>query len=134
MRRLALLLAFLVLTACGPTRQERQDTLNRLVGLTEAAVISQLGVPARSHEANGVRFLAYEERHRGYAAGGYRSGALVGPAGGPPGPPLGTPYGWYQYGYVAVPPPMVERLCVTTVEIAGGLVRRVDLRGDGCGL
>ena len=121
MHRSQFLLGILALAACGPTREERQQAVNRLVGLTEAAVVSQLGLPARTHEADGVRFLAYEERHRGFATGIQRGGGV-------------GPDGWHHYGYVALSPPTVDYFCVTTVEIAAGRVRQITLRGDGCGM
>jgi len=124
MRRILVLFALALLAACGPTRQERQAELNRMIGQTEAAVVSQFGVPTRTFETGGLRFLAYEETRLAYAPGyvGY------GPWGGPWGPG-----GWYAGGFVGFPP-TVERVCETTFEIGAGLVRQVTMRGSGCGL
>ena len=125
MRRIAALAILALLAACGPTRQERQAELNRLVGQPESAVVSQLGLPSRVYETGGIRFIAYEERRVGYAPGyvGY------GPWGYGPGG-LG---GWYSAGYIGFPP-TVERVCETTFEVSGGIVRQVALRGLGCGV
>lgn len=124
MRRIAVLAALALLAACAPTRQERQAELSRLVGQTEAAVVSQLGLPSRVYETGGIRFLAYEERRVGFAPG---YGSHAGPWASPWGP------GWYGYGYLGFPP-TVERVCETTFELAGGVVRQVALRGPGCGV
>jgi len=124
-RILALTLACLVLLAgCAPTRQERLAELNKLVGKTEAEVVSALGVPTRTYEANGIRFVAYDERRLGLAP------ATV--YGGPWGGPWGA-YGWYGGGFVSYPV-TVERTCETTFELAGGVVRAVALHGPGCGV
>jgi len=137
-RTLALTLACLVLLAgCAPTRQERLAELNKLVGKNEAEVVSALGVPTRTYEANGIRFVAYDERRLGLApatvAGGPWGGPWGGAWGGPwGGGPWGT-YGWYGGGFVGYPV-TVERICETTFELAGGVVRAVALHGPGCGV
>lgn len=129
MRRSLILVLLTLLAACGPTRQERLEALNRLVGQPEAAVVSQLGLPHRIYETGGIRFLAYAERRLGFVAGHAAWG---------PGwvTPLGAhwgPHGWHGHGYVTPLPPAVDLVCETTFEIAGGLVRQVALRGPGCG-
>lgn len=128
MRRIILVISLLVAASCAPTLQERMASLQPLVGQPEATLIQQFGVPARVYEAGGIKFLAYEERRLGYAPGIYGA-APYGPFGGP----FGAPYGPYAYGYAAFPPPQVERICETTFEVAGGVIRRVALRG-ACGV
>ena len=127
MRRLLALAALAALAACAPTRAERLAALNRFVGEPEAAIVQAFGVPHRTYETGGIRFLAYDERRLAYAPG-YVS---VAPIGGVWHHGFGP--GWYGYGYAAFPPPMIERLCETTFEVAQGRVRAVSLRGDACG-
>lgn len=122
MRRIIPAIICLALTACGPTRQERIAAMQSFVGQPEASVIQQLGVPDRVYEANGIKFLAYEERRLGFAPGIYGA-APYGPFG---------PHGWYGYGYAAFPPPQVERICETTFEVTAGIIQRAALRG-ACG-
>ena len=64
MRRL---LPLLLLAGCatGPGIEAR---LAPLVGGSEAALVEALGVPTRTHEAGGLRFLQYEERRAGPAS------------------------------------------------------------------
>jgi len=63
MRRLAVLALVLAVPACGPNRgAERRAFLASLVGRPEASAVQALGVPDRTYETGGVRFLAYDER------------------------------------------------------------------------
>lgn len=59
--RSVLLLPLLALGACatGPSFSERMATL---VGHSESDLVQALGVPVRTHEADGQRFLQFEER------------------------------------------------------------------------
>ena len=100
---------------------DRRIALDGLVGRSEADAVRVLGVPDRSFEAGGRRFLAFVDR-RSEAYGG---GVGI----------FGT-YG-YSYGGPGVlaydPGPAVfQRLCETTLEIAGGLVASYTLRGNAC--
>lgn len=131
MRRIILAITLLIVAACAPTLQERLASLQPFVGQAEATLIQQLGVPGRVYEAGGIKFLAYEERRIGFAPGIYGA-APYSPFGAPFGGPFGAPYGAYGYGYAAFPPPQVERICETTFEVTGGVIRRVALRG-ACG-
>ena len=63
MRRLALLALVMALPACGPDRGVQQRAfLASLVGRPEASAVQALGIPDRTYEAGGVRFLAYDDR------------------------------------------------------------------------
>ncbi len=59
--RSLILLPVLALGACatGPSFSERMALL---VGRSEADLVQTLGVPVRTHEADGQRFLEFEER------------------------------------------------------------------------
>ena len=71
MRRLAVLALILALPACGPDRgAERRAFLASLVGRPEASAVQALGIPDRTYETGGVRFLAYDERRLAAVPGG----------------------------------------------------------------
>jgi len=120
MRRFVVLSLIVALAGCGPSLQEREAAMNRFIGQPEAVLVQQMGVPSRTYEAGGVKFLAYDERRLDYAPGFYGGG------------PWGYP-GWYGYGYATFPPTTVERICETTFEVVGSVVQRVSLRGNACG-
>ncbi len=71
MRRLAVLVLVLALPACGPNRGVQQRAfLASLVGRPEASAVQALGIPDRTYEAGGFRFLAYNERRLEPGPGG----------------------------------------------------------------
>jgi len=118
--RQVLALALLVLAAgCANGLAQRQAFLNQFVGHPEQELLGKLGVPNRTYTAEGVKYLAYDQRRI----------ALV-----PPLPPYGPgpwwPYGWYGAG---APPQAVELNCETTFTVAGGVVKSYTLRGNACG-
>lgn len=109
-----------LLSACVST-PDRRIELDALVGRSEANAVRVLGVPDRSFEAGGRRFLAFVDR-RSEAYGG---GVGI----------FGT-YG-YSYGGPGVlaydpGPAIYQRLCETTLEIAEGSVASYTLRGNAC--
>jgi hypothetical protein len=111
---LLLLLACTAACAIGPSRQQ---LLAPLIGVSETELVQRMGVPTRSFETGGIRFLAYDERHVDVIPG-------VGPFPG---------WGPWYYGYGGgLPPEVVVRSCETTFEIAGGRVRSFSLRGNDC--
>ena len=116
MRRVVLFMVLGLLVACGNQLAARQAYLSQFVGQSEAAVVQQFGVPSRSIETGGVRYLAYDEHRID----------LV------PSFPSYSPYftGWYGGGF---PPQVVEWRCETTFEVTGGTVRAFTLRGNACG-
>lgn len=98
----------------GPSRQE---VLASLVGRPESDAIRLFGAPQRMIEANGNRFIAYEDTGVGYV----------------PTAPFG-PFGYgYGYGYFYPSAVPVVRTCETTLEIVGGRVASWTLRGNACG-
>jgi hypothetical protein len=117
----ALILALPLLGGCVDQLAARQAELAPLVGRSEADLVRQLGVPSRSFEAEGHRFLAYSERRVDIVPG-------FAPFYGPPGF-----YGGVYAGSFAFGPEVVERGCETTFEIVEGKVASFSLRGNACG-
>ena len=128
MRKLsfALLAGLALLTACAPG-VDRRAYLATFVGQPETEVVRQLGVPSRTFDSGGHKFLAYLEQ-RGATAisggpflfGGYGYGYGFGPR--------------FGYGYGgAFPTYVTERTCETTFEVAGDRVVSWALRGNSCG-
>lgn len=118
MRRFAPWFLLAVLTACTPGF-DRPAFLTTFVGQPEAEVVRRLGVPTRTFETGGRRFLAYAERR-----------VDVVPAG-----PFFGGFGYFGggYGYYgAFPSQVVERGCETTFEVADGRVVTWSLRGNAC--
>ena len=94
--------------------------LASLVGQPETEVVRQLGVPTRSYETGGRKFIAYDERRT----------ELI-----PQAPFIGG-FGYFGYGYGGfggLPAQLIERGCETTLEVAGGRVVSWTLRGSACG-
>ncbi len=120
MRRLGsvtLCCAALAACALGPSRRQ---VLSQYVGASETALVQALGVPTRTYETGGIKFLAYEDRS---------VDVVPQPAPYPFGPYGGLGYG---YGYGAFPPAALERTCDTTFQIVAGVVRSFTLRGNAC--
>jgi len=109
------LLAGLVVS-CGDQLAARRAYLSGFVGQPELAVVQQMGVPSRSYQAGGVKYLAYDEN---------RIDVI-------PSSPAYSPFytGWYGGGF---PPQVVDLRCETTFEVAEGTVRAFTLRGNACG-
>jgi hypothetical protein len=117
MRRLILLLPMLA-AACaqGPTLQER---LSAWVGRSELDLVTEFGVPNRSMELEGRRFLTYEQRSAVPVA--------------PPayGPWFGGPWG-YRGGYWPASPGYAVVTCDVTFVIRQERVESFTFRGQGC--
>ncbi len=114
MRRLLLLLP-LLLIACA-AEPPLETRLQPLVGRSEAELVTELGVPSGTYEAEGMRFLQYEER----TSTVYPGDSYFGPSY----RRLGTPF--YS------PPLVVNRLCAITFALRGGTVQSFTYRGNGC--
>jgi hypothetical protein len=100
------------LAACGDPLAARMAAMNQLVGQPEQVLLQRMGVPSRNYEADGVRYLAYDER---------RVQILPGVGGFGP---------WYAGG---IPPQPIELWCETTFKVSGGTVQSFTLRGNSCG-
>jgi hypothetical protein len=125
MRRLALL-PLLALAACAP---QSATTVENPVGLTEAELVGRLGVPTRSYEVEGRRFLAWDTQGS--------SGPAVVPSlglgfgrfggGGFSGSGFGTGLGLSFGGGGGYAP------CTSTYELQQGRVVGFNQQGAGCG-
>ena len=116
MRRAVLLVLAGLVAGCVDQLAAREAYLSRFVGQSESAVVQQMGVPSRSFETGGVRYLAYNE---------HRINLI-------PTFPSYSPFftGWYGGGF---PSQVVELQCETTFEVADGTVKAFTLRGNACG-
>ena len=123
MNRAAAIALLLLLAACDPyALQRREAALTRFVGKTEPELVRSLGVPTRSFETGGRRFLAYDEG----------SVDIVSPL--EPWRPPGFGWGGFGWGYGGgFPAQAVQLLCETTFEVAAGRVIGFSLRGNACG-
>lgn len=115
-------LALLLLAGCAAhALAERRAYLTSLVGESEAALVRQMGVPTRTFETGGEKFLAYDTRHVDVVPGFY------------PPPWYGPGFGpWWGYPYAWSPPAVIARSCETTFEIKENKVASFSMRGDGC--
>lgn len=117
MRRLAPIL-LLPLAACaqGPTLNER---LSVFINRSEGDLVAELGVPVRTYEADGRRFLQYEQRRAMAVA----DPGLYRPFFGPWGP---------RWGYVPPAPTFAVVGCDITFALRQGRVESYTFRGNGC--
>ena len=117
---LVALIAAPLLTACAaPTPPvDRQAAATGMVGQSEADLVRQMGVPTRSFDTDGHRFVAYLERRVNVT----------------PGSGVWAPF-WKHwvtsYGPDAAPE-VVDYTCETTFEIDRGKVQSFTLRGNAC--
>ncbi|HTB43885.1 MAG TPA: hypothetical protein VK741_09690 [Acetobacteraceae bacterium] len=119
MRRPILFVLATVLCGCVNQLAQRQALLDRFVGHPDSELVQQLGVPARTYETDGVKYLAYIESRV----------QIV------PGLPINAPGPWWAYGGYGGgwPPQVVNLKCETTFAVAGGVVKSYTLRGNACG-
>lgn len=113
----ATLLILPILAACT-LAPDRRVVLNALMGQPETEAIRQLGVPDRSFESGGRRFLAFVDR----SAESFGGGGFVGG--------YASRYGGFTG--IDAGPSVYERVCETTLEVAQGLVAAYSLRGNAC--
>ncbi len=116
MRRAILLVLAGVAGGCVNGLAAREAFLSRFVGQPESVVVQQMGVPTRTYETGGVKYLAYSE-HRIDIIPAYPSYSPFFP-------------GWYAGGF---PTQVIEQRCETTFEVADGTVKAFTLRGNACG-
>lgn len=123
MKRIVPLLLTAVLAGCAPAF-DRPAFLATLVGQPEAEVVRRLGVPSRTYEADGRKFLAYSERRSELIGGGPFFGGFGA---------FGSGFGGPGFGYsAAFPTQVIERDCETTFEVGAGRVLAWSLRGNAC--
>jgi hypothetical protein len=116
MGRLGLLVLISLVAGCTDMLAAREAQLNTFVGKPEMDVVQAMGVPTRTYETGGVKFLSYQQQQ-----------TQVIPA---------SP--WYWYGpvpgfYGGFPPQVVTWACDTTFTVSDGRVSSFTLRGNGCG-
>jgi hypothetical protein len=123
MRKAAILAGVLALSACAYPNPQHVNELNALVGKSETDLVRTQGVPTRTYETGGHKFLAYSRS---------RIESL-------PGEPGFGPYGWGGWGgwggyggWGGFPPEIIQRDCETTFEIANGTVLHWSFRGNAC--
>jgi hypothetical protein len=117
MRCLALIILAGTLAGCTNQLAVRQAELNQWIGRPETELLTVMGVPDRTYEANGLKFLAYSDHRVEWLPG-------------TPPYPYGPPFGWYAGG---IPPQAIALSCDTTFTISSGVVRSYSLRGNACG-
>lgn len=122
MKRLLLALPLLA-TACaapGPTLSQR---LSPLVGQSEGQLVSTLGVPVRTYEADGRKFLEFQSQRLTALPGDPFWGGGFGYG--------GRPFGW---GGVWGPPTTVWApvTCNVTFALRADRVEDFTYRGEGC--
>lgn len=106
--------------AVGPPLEQR---LLPFIGQTEGDLVAVLGVPERTYEADGRKFLTFEDKRSYIVAGS---------------PYLGRGYGRYGYGYglgygpFFSPPGYIVRFCEITFAFRDGRAESFSFRGDGC--
>jgi hypothetical protein len=113
--RHAILLLALLLAGCatGPSLEER---LAPLVGKREAEVVMALGVPTRTYEVDGLKFMQFEERRVTLYPGDLY---------------WGRPYGRFGPAFGAGPT-LITRSCDMVFTLRGGVVQSFSLRGNDC--
>jgi hypothetical protein len=117
----ASVIATLLLAGCAtPPAEDGQAAAGKMVGQSETDLVRQMGIPTRAFETDGHRFLAYLERH-----------VDITPATGPWAPF----WGWWGAGSYGpdTAPMVVDFVCETTFEVAGGKVQSFQRRGNACG-
>jgi hypothetical protein len=111
------LLVAVVIGACANQLAAREAFLNQFVGHPDSELVRKLGVPTRTYETRGVKYLAYSESRLEFM---------------PPLPPYAGPP-WWLGAYGAAPPQVVNLVCETTFVVADGIVKSYTLHGNACG-
>lgn len=118
MRRVILLVLSGLIGGCVNQLAARQAYLGQFIGQPEPVLIQQMGVPARTYETGGTKYLAYDESRTDILPSAPSWG-------------YGAPYlGWYGGAF---PPQVVTLTCETTFAVSDGVVRSFNLRGNACG-
>jgi hypothetical protein len=124
MRKIVLLATVAALSGCAYPNPQHVAQLNGLVGKSETDLLRNYGVPNRTFESNGHKFLAYDMNRIETIPGGFGPG---------PWGPYG--YGWggwggWRGGWDG--PEIIQRDCETTFELVSGAVKSYTLRGNAC--
>ena len=116
MRRWVPLCSLALVAGCatGPPLEQR---LLPFVGRSEGDLVATLGVPERTYEVEGRKFLTFEDRRSFIVAGD---------------PFLYRGYGYGRFRPYFAPPGYIVRTCEITFALRGGRVESFTFRGDGC--
>ena len=118
-----LLLGAVLLSGCVNYEKEREAYLTSMVGLSEAELIQRMGVPQRTYEANGHKFLAYEHQSESYISDGGMGMGGFGMMG----------MGPYDFGEPSFDSGEVDvSTCQTVFDVVKGVVQNFSRHGDGC--
>jgi len=123
MRKILTLAGLFALAGCAYPNPQHVAELNGLVGKSEADLVRAEGVPTRTYEVGGHKFLAYSRNRIESIPGD----PIVGPYGYGWGPYWGGWGGGFGYGSE-----IIQRDCETTFEVANGVVLHWSFRGNAC--
>jgi hypothetical protein len=119
-----LLPAVLALAGCVYPNPQHVAATNALVGKSETDLVHALGVPSRTYETGGHKFLAYNRS---------KLETIPGDPGFGPGWGWGWHGGWGGWGgWGGFPPEIVQRDCETTFDLLNGVVQSWTFRGNDC--
>jgi hypothetical protein len=107
----------IVVGACANQLAERHAFLDQFVGHPDSELVQKLGMPTRTYQTGGMKYLVYTESRLEFVS---------------PLPSYGGPPPWVG-AYGAPPPQVVNLECETTFAVAAGVVKSYTLRGNGCG-
>ena len=124
MVRTGMVAGALALGACAYPNPAHVAALNALVGKPEQALINTYGVPNRTYDTGGHRYLAYSRSRIETIPGS--------PGFGPWGGPYFGYWGGWGGGWGGFPPEVVQRDCETTFDLLNGVVQKWTLRGNAC--
>jgi hypothetical protein len=125
----------LALGACAYPNPQHVAALNALVGKSETDLVRSMGVPTRTYDTGGHRFLAYSRNRLetipgdpgfGPWGGGYWGGGWGGGGWG------GGGWGGWGGGWGGFGPEIVQRDCETTFDLLNHIVQSWSLRGNDC--
>ncbi len=121
MRSILPVLCAAMLAACAPAF-DRPAFLAGFVGQPDTEVVRRLGVPSRTYEADGHRFLAYAEHRSEILSTGTGFGGFD---------QFGA-FGYFGPGLGFSSAEVIDRTCETTFEVVNGRVANWSLRGNAC--
>ena len=123
----AALASVALLAGCAYPSPQHVAALNTLVGKSETDLVRAHGVPTRTYETGGHKFLSYNISRIESIPGDYGFGGF-GPYG-----YGGFGYGGFGYGgFGGFGPEIIQRDCDTTFELTAGIVQSWSLRGNDC--
>ncbi len=111
----------LALAGCAYPNPQHVAQVNALVGKSETDLVHALGVPSRTYETGGHKFLAYSWSR------------LESTPGSPGFGPWWGGYGYWGGGWGGgFPPEIIQRDCETTFDLQNGIVQSWNFKGNAC--